>query len=208
MPAWYDARMQSNPTIDTYNQYAQTYDEEVIDFWNNFPTEFIEKFVSSLPGKRILSVGSGSGRDALILRNHGLEVVCQDGSQSMVDITAKLGFESHLAEFSDIDFPKASFDGIWAYTSLIHIPKEDARRVIQKLHNLIKPRGMLAFGAIQGDTAGLKEHSTMPNSARYFKKYTSSEAKNLIQPLGFTFTYESTYQPHTSVYINQLYKVT
>src|SRR4051812_38097372 len=119
--------MQTNPTIDTYDKYAHVYDEEVVEFWDNFPQVFIDKFVSLLPGKRILNLGSGSGRDAVLLRNHGLEVVCLDASKAMVDITTKLGFESHLATFSELDLPTGSFDGVWAYTSLIHIPKDGAR---------------------------------------------------------------------------------
>lgn len=122
--------MRNNLTIAAYNQYADLYDQEVIEFWENFPHDFLEQFTKHLPGKHILDVGSGSGRDALLLRKMGFEVVCQDGSSSMINITTKLCFESHLADFSEINFPNASFDGIWAYTSLIHIPKDQARKVI------------------------------------------------------------------------------
>ena len=160
--------MQDNPTIDAYNKYAQIYDEEVIEFWDNFPKEFLEQFVNSLPGKRILNLGSGSGRDAILLRDLGLEVVCVDGSQSMVDMTKKLGFESHLADFSQVDFPDESFDGVWAYTSLIHVPVREARQAIEKVHTILKPNGAFAFGAIEGNTAGMRERKTMPDAERYF----------------------------------------
>jgi hypothetical protein len=45
----------------------------------------------------------------------------------------------------------------------------------------------------------------MPGAARYFKNYTSEELKAFIEPLGFTFQYEQNYQPHNSIYVNQLY---
>jgi hypothetical protein len=49
------------------------------------------------------------------------------------------------------------------------------------------------------------ERKTMPGAARYFKNYTSEELKAFIEPLGFTFQYEQNYQPHNSIYVNQLY---
>lgn len=198
--------MSVNPTIETYNKYAEVYDQEVIEFWENFPREFIRQFVDNLPGKRVLNLGSGSGRDALLLRDTGLEVVCLDASQAMVDMTTKLGFESHLTAFSELSFPDASFDGIWAYTSLIHISKLETKKVITLAHALIKPQGLFATGVIEGSTERIVERKTMPNTERYFQDYTSDELKQMIEPIGFSFMYEDAYQPHKSVYLNQLYR--
>lgn len=200
-------RYMTNATLKTYNDYATIYDEEVIAFWDAFPREFIDAFATALPGKCVLNVGSGSGRDALLLRDKGLEVACQDGSKSMVDLTEKLGFESHLAEFSEMAFDTASFDGVWAYTSLIHIPKDAARDVIKQLRTYLREDGVFAIGVIEGDTAGMVERKTMPGAERYFKKYTSQELRELIEPLGFVFMREQLYQPHSSRYISQLYRI-
>lgn len=197
--------MQTNPTINTYDQYAQVYDEEVIEFWDNFPKRFIEEFVSRTPGKRVLDLGSGSGRDALLLRDKGMEVVCLDASKAMIEMTTGLGFESHLATFAEMDFPKASFNGVWAYTSLIHVSKDESADILTHIRALLKPGGTFAIGAIQGETAGMVERKTMPGTARYFKNYTSEELKNFVESHGFAFVYEQDYQPHSSVYLNQLY---
>lgn len=198
--------MQGNATINTYDQYADVYDQEVIEFWKRFPQGFLEQFAQNIPGKRVLDVGSGSGRDAVLLKEQGLDVVCLDASKSMIEMTAALGFESHLADFSQLDFPVASFDGIWAYTSLIHVSKEEAGRVIRKLRTLLKPNGVFAIGVIEGDTAAMVERKTMPGAQRYFKNYQSQELRELIEPLGFSLLYEQKYQPHNSVYLNQLYR--
>lgn len=189
----------------SHNKYAHIYDEEVIEFWDNFPQTFIEKFVASLPGKRILNLGSGSGRDAVLLRNHGLEVICFDASKSMIGITKGLGFESHHAAFAELNFPDGSFDGVWAYTSLIHIPKSEVKDVVTKIHAALKPNGAFAVGVIEGDTAGMVERKTMPGATRYFKNYSKDELRQLIEPLGFTFAYEEDYKPHNNVYLNHLY---
>lgn len=199
--------MTNNPTIATYDQYAEVYDGEVVDFWNGFPPEFINDFTNLLPGRRLLNLGSGSGRDAVLLRTCGLEVVCIDASKSMIDMTTKLGFESYQADFSHIDFPDSSFDAVWAYTSLIHIPKDEARRVVSHIQRLLKASGVFAIGVIEGDSDGMVERKTMPGVVRYFKNYTSDELRELVEPFGFEFLAEQRYQPHNSVYLNQLYRV-
>lgn len=199
--------MTDSPTVATYNQYAQVYDEEVIDFWNKFPKSFLDAFTEQIPGNRILNLGSGSGRDAVLLRDYELEVICVDASSEMIDMTKRMGFESQLADFSQLDFPLGSFDGVWAYTSLIHIPKDEARQVIAKIRKLLKPSGIFAIGVIEGDSAGMVERKTMPGTSRYFKNYSSKELRELIEPLGFKLTQEHRYQPHNNVYLNQIYQI-
>jgi len=54
-------------TIDTYNELAKEYDMETLDFWDRFPRTIIDKFTELTKGK-VLDVGSGSGRDGLILK--------------------------------------------------------------------------------------------------------------------------------------------
>lgn len=194
-------------TLRAYDTYAQVYDEEVIEFWSNFPKEFLERFKALLPGGRVLNVGSGSGRDALLLRELGLDVVCVDGSKSMVDMTRALSFESYHVDFTEIDFPAGSFSGIWAYTSLIHVPKAEAEKVVSNLRGLLTPGGAFTIGVIEGTDEGMIERKTMPGTARYFKNYTAPELKAMVEPLGFKFEFEVPYQPHNKVYLSQLYSL-
>lgn len=197
--------MDSNETIDAYNRYAQVYDEEVVEFWDNFPRDFIDYFVRRLPGKQILDVGSGSGRDALLLRSRGLTVICVDASSSMVNMTNALGFESHCKTFNELDFPAESFDGVWAYTSLIHVPTHEAKEAIGSIYKLVKPHGLFAIGIIEGQMAEMVERETMPGVSRYFKKYRRDEITGIIEDCGFKFLFEQDYQPRNSTYLNQIY---
>lgn len=196
----------TDPTIAAYNQYAQLYDQEVIEFWENFPKEFMQQFKDDSPGPKVLNVGSGSGRDALLIKNMGLEVVCADASKHMVEITTQMGFSSHNVDFEHMAFPEKSYDGVWAYTSLIHVPKEEAVQAIQKIRSYLKDKGIFAIGVIEGDNAGMVERKTMPGALRYFKNYSSQELIDMIEPLGFRFMTENRYQPHNNIYINQLYR--
>lgn len=199
--------MANKATIAAYDAFAETYDEGVIDFWNNFPADFIDAFAKETPGKHVLDLGSGSGRDARLLRDRGLEVVCADGSKSMIALTTKLGFESHLCDFLDLPFENDSFDGVWAYTSLIHIPREEAAVVLRTVHALLKPGGTFVFGAIQGESdAKMVAHAIMPGVERYFRFYQPDELETLVTSCGFKLITQSAYTPHHKTYIQQLYR--
>jgi SAM-dependent methyltransferase len=199
--------MTHNTTIDAYDQFADAYDQGVIDFWDEFPEDFLETFTDELTGKRILNLGSGSGRDALLLRDLGLDVICVDGAQSMVDITASLGFESHLATFDTMSFKEGSFDGIWAHGSLLHISKEDAAETLRYIRSLLKSDGLLAVGVIKGSGEDLITHDIMPGKARYFQFYESEELQRLVTSLGFHFLSQKDYVLPYDTFLNHLYKL-
>jgi hypothetical protein len=124
----------------------------------------------------------------------------------MVGMTRNLGFASVQADFRMLNFEPASFDGIWVYTSLIHIPKPEAEEVLESVRGLIPAGGALALGVIQGDHDGMIQRDSMPNETRYFKFYTSDELRTMTEAAGYEFVYSKDYQPRNSVYLNHLYR--
>ncbi len=196
----------SDATIATYDKYAKVYDAEVAEFWDGFPKEFIDRFIAELPHKKVLDLGSGSGRDALLLRERGANVLCVDASKEMVAITQELGFESVMSTFANYDYPNRHFGGAWAYTSLIHIPKDEAEKIIRAIYATLKTGGVFAIGVIEGDSAEMVERDTMPNCSRYFKKYRRNELRDLVESCDFSLLYEQDYQPKNSKYLNHIYR--
>ena len=200
--------MADKSTIDAYNKYPQAYDDVVASFWKNFPKSVLQDFTGHLPGEKVLDLGSGSGRGAVLLRDAGLEVTCVDAAQAMVVMTRQLGFETQLADLAEVTFPPESFAGVWAYTSLVHVSPEQARATIEHIHTWLKPDGLFMIGAISGGVDGMVEHKSMPGAARYFKFYEHDELKQLIEPLGFSLVYRGDYRPaHRLLYLNQIYRV-
>lgn len=199
--------MSTQQTLDAYNLYHDIYDQEVLDFWNNFPTSTVDAFRQNLSGKKVLNVGSGSGRDALLLRKSGLDVVCVDGAEEMVRATKRLGFESHLQTFDALEFPQAEFDGAWVYTSLIHVPPAEAKAALAKIATFIRPHGTLLMGVILGNGAKIVERGSMPGAQRLFQYYQVDEITSLVESSGYQLVFQDEYQPHNTVYLNQVYKL-
>ncbi|MBI2004610.1 class I SAM-dependent methyltransferase [Patescibacteria group bacterium] len=187
-------------TIQTYNQMAKEYDDETIDFWERFPRTFFDKFAKLVHGK-VLDVGSGPGRDGLLLKEKGLEVICLDASEAMVKLCEEKGLQSIIGDFTSMPCDDNSFDGAWAYTSLLHIPKVDVSKAFNEIRRILKDRGILSLGLIEGDTEEYRESSGV-NMPRWFSFYKKEEIEQLLAQHGFEILYFEQFQPRSKNYLN------
>ncbi len=187
-------------TIDAYNELAKAYDEETSDFWERFPRTFLDRFAGLAEGT-ILDVGSGPGRDALILHRRGFKVTCLDASAAMVALSKEKGLESIAADFGAMPFADASFDNVWAYTSLLHVPKADIAKPLGEIRRVMKPQGYFALGLIEGDGELYRESSGM-GKPRWFSFYQKEEIENLLKAHGFEMIHFESFLPGSKRYLN------
>lgn len=191
-------------TIATYNQLAQAYDEETVEFWTRFPRSFIDSF-SAKSGVSVLDIGSGPGRDALIFQTAGKVLTCLDASQAMINICKARGLNALLGDFNHLPFDDASFDGAWAYTSLLHVPKAEIDQPLREIHRILKPNRILGIGMIEGDWEGYRESSGV-SLPRWFSYYQKDELVNIIARHGFSLIHSETFKPGTKTYLNLIFR--
>jgi len=191
-------------TIDTYNQLAKEYDKETADFWERFPKTFINKFIESTHG-RVLDIGSGPGRDGLMLKKCGLDVVCLDASEAMIKISKEKGLDSIVGDFNSLPFPDRSFDGIWAYTSLLHTPKAEIDKPLSEIERILKNDGIFGLGLIEGETELYRESSGV-GKPRWFSFYTKEEIEKLLNKYEFQIIYFEKFKVNTKTYLNFISK--
>jgi ubiquinone/menaquinone biosynthesis C-methylase UbiE len=191
-------------TIDTYNKMAKEYDDETVDFWERFPRIFLDKFIK-LSGEKIIDVGSGPGRDGLLLKEAGKDVVCVDASEAMVKLSFEKGLESVLAGFDTLPFENESFDGAWSYTALLHIPKKFIDTPLKEIVRVLKPSGTFALGLIEGDTEEYKESSGV-DMPRWFSFYQKDEVVDVCKKHAFELVYFETFKPRSKNYLNFIFR--
>lgn len=128
-------------SIAYYNKNAQAFFDRTI---NADQQEVYEKFLSRMPEKGgILDAGCGVGRDSKFFQRKGYDVVAFDGSIEMVRLASdQLGKPALHLLFQDVDFQN-EFDGVWANASLLHVPYENLRGIIQSFHAALLPSGIL-----------------------------------------------------------------
>ena len=189
-------------TIDTYNKTASVYDDETDSFWKRFPRTFLDKFIS-LSGDNIVDIGSGPGRDGLLLQEAGKSVVCIDASKEMVASYTSRGLSSLVGNFEHLPWTDLSFDGVWSYTALLHVPKASIATPLKEIHRVLKPSGVFALGLIEGDTEGYKVED---GNRRWFSFYQPAEVITLAAQLGFTLVYFETFRPRSKNYFNFIFQ--
>jgi ubiquinone/menaquinone biosynthesis C-methylase UbiE len=187
-------------TIDTYNAMAIEYDTETTDFWERFPVGILEKFSEKVSGP-VLDVGCGPGRDGLLLKNRGVDITGVDASEEMVRIATSRGLSAVVGDFMALPFPDDSFGGVWAYTSLIHVPKSEVANAFAEIARVLKTGGILGLGMIEGDSEGYRESSGV-SLPRWFSFYTKEEIETLLTTHDFEVLHFETFKPGSKSYLN------
>ena len=115
------------------------------------------EFARRLPkGGRVLDLGCGSGRDSLAFLRAGLEVDAVDGSAQMVEAASGLtGLPVAHALFEDFE-PQGPYDGIWACSSLLHVPAAELPAIISKYARALKPGGTFCLSFKLGAHDGMR----------------------------------------------------
>ena len=153
----------NNKTLDFYNKNAETFVSGTVsvDF-----KETQDKFLNRLkPGDSILDFGCGSGRDTKYFLKSGFQVDAIDGSSELCKIASDYtGLEVKQMLFQELD-SIGKYDGIWACSSILHLPKKELKLVLRKMGTALKENGIIytsfKYGEFEGERNG-----------RYFTDFT------------------------------------
>jgi len=169
----YRQRHLSKSTINYYNKKYGTYEISAFDNEGIFP--LYERFLDRIPrGGRILDAGCGVGRDTRYFIEKGFLVISLDTSLEMYRICSEYPHAYCLnIGFEEINFNE-QFNGIWCCASLLHLPIEQAKKVIIKFATSLKPGGVLIMTLKIGPG-----HQNM--DGRYFQYYDETSVKQLYK---------------------------
>lgn len=174
-------------TIEAYNKIADDYSKRN---YQHFWVDEYKYFKSILPGKRVIDLGCGAGRDAELFVKDRFDYLGVDASEKMLKIAKERSPEGHfrLLDLRDLDLPVSYFDGFWASASLLHFPKVDIPEILNSFYNLLKPEGV-GFISIKNkknlDEGFIKEEK-FGGIERYFSFFEKTEMEELITNIGFT----------------------
>ncbi len=173
-------------TKASYQLTAQAYANNVAPL---APLGSIERFTKLLPLKaKIIDIGCGSGRDAKLFNNRGVDVVGIDFCPNLLEIAkneAPLS-EFHLMDIESMQFPDSTFDGVWAACSLSHISKNALPEVLKKIHLLLKEGGYFYLALKEGMGEILEKDSRYEgNVEKFWSYFEADELKNFLQAAHF-----------------------
>lgn len=162
----------TNYTLDYYNNNAQKFIEGTVSVeFESMQNRFLDKLEK---GASILDFGCGSGRDAKYFLEQGYEVTAVDGSKELCKSASDYaGIPVKCMLFQELD-EKDMYDGIWACSSILHVPTSELKSVILKMSEALKKNGIIytsfKYGTFEGERNG-----------RYFTDMTEETFALLIR---------------------------
>ena len=163
--------MKMDPTIDYYNLHAENFIESTQNVDMHHAQD---RFLQLLDeNASILDFGCGSGRDTKYFLDKGCRVTATDGSAELcrrASVFTGIEVQEMLfQELDDID----TYDGIWACSSILHLPKNELFSVIRKMSDALKSTGVIYPSFKYSDFEGVR-------NGRYFTDFTEDSFKEFI----------------------------
>lgn len=157
----------------------QYYDRNAREFINNTATvDFTAtqtRFVSKLEkGSHILDFGCGSGRDTNYFLSQGYQVTATDGSVELCKLAGEYtGISVKHMMFQELE-EKEVYDGIWACSSILHLPLPELNDVFQRITAALKKEGILYTSFKYGNYEGER-------NGRYFTDMTEDRFSDFLK---------------------------
>jgi ubiquinone/menaquinone biosynthesis C-methylase UbiE len=175
-------------TTEVYNKLGKKY---LDDSKKVIPIKRLSFSKLFIKGSHILDLGCGGGRDAKFFTEKGLKVTGIDSSSVLIKLARK---EAPIATFKCIDllkmnFPKNSFDGIWAEAVLLHLKRKDVSKALKKLHNILRKHGYIYVRVKQGKGEAYVKEKLSGWQGRFYTYFSKREIETLLKKEGFKIVY-------------------
>lgn len=142
-----------NLVISAYDQIAGSYSDAYAEN-DEQDSKYLDKFIESLSGNRILDMGCGNGINTSYLFKHKFDVIGVDASDSMLNVARKM-FPELIFEQQNIlqtKFEENFFDGIVLAYVINHFNQEGLSLLRKEIDRILKKNGVLFVSAHIGDT--------------------------------------------------------
>ncbi len=161
-------------TLKYYNQNAEQFVRGTLTVgFKQTQNRFLEKLTA---GAYILDFGCGSGRDTKYFLSRGYIVDAADGSEELCKIASEYsGTEVKQMLFSELN-EHEKYDGIWACSSILHLPKDELKSVFQKMTDALKQNGVIYTSFKYSEFEGVR-------NGRYFTDFTLESFRDYMQDM-------------------------
>ncbi len=144
------------------------------------------------PGDRVLDVGCGPGRLALVFAERVGSSGSVDGIDAAVEMINRASSQARkrgvaasfqVAFAQDLPFPDASFDAVACTLALHHVAEDDQRTAVEEMYRVLRPTGRLLIAEFH---KGQGRRHAGPRWLRHSGEDMLAKALGLVQASGFT----------------------
>ncbi len=190
----------NDPTVDykalvqkSYDRIAAVYEEARTGTVHLEVDLLMQKLAD---GASILDIGCGAGvpiAQTLAQRFHvtGVDISGEQIRRAKLNVPAATFIHGDMMA---VDFPPASFDGVVAFYSIFHLPREEHPELLRRIHTWLKPGGYLLATFSQFSESAYTEDDFF-DVTMYWSNYGLNEYTMLLTQIGFTLL-DSTVTSH------------
>jgi ubiquinone/menaquinone biosynthesis C-methylase UbiE len=151
----------------------------------------LEEFASLLPkNAKVLDVGCGAGVPvAKFLVDSGFEVVGVDFSENMLRLARKNMPQISLIrkDMTKLDFADNSFDGLTAFYSIIHVPREKHSLLFKSFNRILKPNGIMLACMGPDEWEATEDYY---DTKMFWSQYSPEKSLRLVKDTGFEVIFD------------------
>ena len=177
-----------NLVKEGYNKIAEEYQTDRHIF--NHKKE-LQEFASLLPkDARVIDVGCGAGVPvAKYLVESGFEVVGVDFSEKMLRLARKNVPQAKFIrmDMTRLDFADNSFDGLTAFYSIIHVPREKHSLLFRDFNRILKPNGIMLVCMGPDEWEATEDYY---GTKMFWSQYSPQKSLQLIKDAGFEIIFD------------------
>ncbi|NPC44226.1 class I SAM-dependent methyltransferase [Nocardioides sp. zg-1230] len=178
-------------TIEAYDRDAEAYAARTVAMPDSVRADMEDLATRLGPGARVLEIGSGGGREALLMEELGLAVRRTDVTPGFVDLLRGQGHACDLLDPLVDDLvppdgpPGVPYDAVWANASLLHVDRRDLPTVLSRLADVTRPGGLLRASFKEGDGEGWSTHGTI-SAPRHFTYWRAPDLEVVTAGSGWS----------------------
>lgn len=179
-----DVRQVISDTCRAYQSRAIEYAEATAAY-EPFPAlrgQVLAFEKSAPPGRPILDLGSGGGRDSRLLAGLRRQVVAGDMCDGLLRRVRVQSAGQPIGcvrlDMLALPFRDGVFGGVWACGSILHLPSQAFGGVLAEVSRTLVPGGLACISMRAGDREGWRDGGTLPGR-RWF---------TFVDPDGFAAT--------------------
>lgn len=147
---------------------------------------YTHELLDRLPGgARVLELGCGQGLPTTKLLAERFDILGVDISARQLEIARREvpGATYLHADMASLDFPPERFDGVVAFFSLIHVPRDEHAGLLARIAGWLRPGGLLVASLGYRDTPGDIEDDWL-GAPMYFSHWDAATNQRLVMEAG------------------------
>lgn len=171
-------------TVQSYDGHVQEYIDATPQKVEGFIQTWIDNVLAGLSQTaKILEFGTAFGRDADYIESKGYAVERTDVTPGFVKLLQDKGHAARILNAITDDLG-SGYDLIFADAVLLHFTRDEAQRVIGKVHDALVSGGRFAFSLKIGE--GEEWEETKLGAPRFFCYWTKETIEPVLGQAGFT----------------------